>query len=296
MSEDKNQREEKDHKQEQEQEQEQGHKQEQKSEPSSTPHEPSHEPLQQEAISSSTQDVHSQAISQEEKVETAALHETANQEQKQTPPKPPANATDTEAAKDKSKNDTKATPTPTGSAKERPVKPPRAAKSAEAVPEEPSPFQPLLDQLLEDIKREVAESAVQSSSINQKNGHLITLVVACEHWLRLAEWLKHDPAWQCNYLRNLSGVDQESYLEVVYHLIGLSTRREVAIHVRADRDSPSIPSVTSLWEAANWNEREVYDLFGIHFSDHPNLTRIMMPDQWVGHPLRKDYEPLDSEV
>ncbi|WP_195573685.1 NADH-quinone oxidoreductase subunit C [Paenibacillus sp. 1001270B_150601_E10] len=181
-------------------------------------------------------------------------------------------------------------------AKERPARTPRNAKTEEKEPEEPSPNQPLFEQLLEDLKHDISEQAVQTSSINRKNGHLLTLTIEPEHWLATANWFKEHPQWQCNYLRNLSGVDQESYLEVVYHLIGLTTKSEVAIHVKAEREAPSIPSVTPIWATANWNEREVYDLLGIHFTGHPNLSRIMMPDQWVGHPLRKDYEPIDSEV
>lgn len=180
--------------------------------------------------------------------------------------------------------------------KERPARTPRNAKTEEKELEDPSPNQPLLEQLLEDLKRDISEQAVQTSTINRKNGHLLTLTIEPGHWLATANWLKEHPQWQCNYLRNLSGVDQESYLEVVYHLIGLTTKREIAIHVKANRGAPSIPSVTSIWATANWNEREVYDLLGIHFTGHPNLSRIMMPDQWVGHPLRKDYEPIDSEV
>ncbi|MNG35626.1 NAD(P)H-quinone oxidoreductase subunit J [compost metagenome] len=83
---------------------------------------------------------------------------------------------------------------------------------------------------------------------------------------------------------------------MAYHLLSLPHKHEYCVKVKTDRDQPSIPSVTPVWATANWNEREVYDLLGIDFPGHPNLVRIMMPDDWVGHPLRKDYEPLDPEV
>jgi NADH-quinone oxidoreductase subunit C len=85
-------------------------------------------------------------------------------------------------------------------------------------------------------------------------------------------------------------------MEVAYHLLSLSNKRDYCIKVKTDRDQPSIPSVSVLWPTANWNEREIFDLLGIDFPGHPNMTRIMMSDEWVGHPLRKDYEPLDPEV
>jgi NADH-quinone oxidoreductase subunit C len=66
--------------------------------------------------------------------------------------------------------------------------------------------------------------------------------------------------------------------------------------VKTNREEASIPSVTLLWSTANWNEREIFDLLGIDFPGHPDLRRIMMPDDWVGYPLRKDYVSIDPEV
>jgi NADH-quinone oxidoreductase subunit C len=100
----------------------------------------------------------------------------------------------------------------------------------------------------------------------------------------------------CNYLRNLSGVDYETYMEVVYYPLNMDTRETYCIKVRVDREQPQVSSVTPIWETANWNEREIFDLLGIDFPDHPDMRRIMMPDDWEGHPLRKDYVPLDPEV
>ncbi|TVX89492.1 NADH-quinone oxidoreductase subunit C [Paenibacillus agilis] len=153
-----------------------------------------------------------------------------------------------------------------------------------------------LDRLVEQLKHDIAEGAVEEAVINEVNGHLPTITVKKGHWLAAAHWLQVNKDWSCDYLRNLAGVDLGDELEVVYHLISLQTRREIAVHVKTEREQPSIPSVTPLWPTANWNEREVYDLLGIDFPGHPDLRRIMMPDDWVGHPLRKDYDPSDSEV
>jgi NADH-quinone oxidoreductase subunit C len=83
---------------------------------------------------------------------------------------------------------------------------------------------------------------------------------------------------------------------VVYYPLNMERRETYCIKVRTDREQPSVASVTPLWETANWNEREIFDLLGIDFPGHPDLRRIMMSDDWVGHPLRKDYVPLDPEV
>jgi len=89
----------------------------------------------------------------------------------------------------------------------------------------------------------------------------------------------------------LSGVDYgaESELGVTYHLCSTATGSKFTVKVKVAREKPVLPSVSSLWRTANWHEREVYDLYGISFDGHPDLTRILLPDDWEGHPLRKDY-------
>ena len=77
--------------------------------------------------------------------------------------------------------------------------------------------------------------------------------------------------------------------EVVYFLHSLDKNERLRLKCKLSGENPEIDSVTSVWRAANWYEREVFDLFGIQFRNHPNLTRIMMPEGWAGHPLRKDY-------
>lgn len=174
-----------------------------------------------------------------------------------------------------------------------------AAKSeeeAEAKPKEPSPKQPLLDLLVHQIKENVCEEAVEASLINELDDHLPTLTIKSEHWYETAGWLKTNAELPLTYLRNLSGVDMETHMEIAYHLYALDQRQEVCVKVKTNRERPSVPSVTPIWAGADWNEREVFDLLGIDFPGHPNLCRIMMPDDWEGHPLRKDYEQLDAEV
>lgn len=175
----------------------------------------------------------------------------------------------------------------------------RARKKAEeeaGEEAEPSHNQPLLDRYVQLIKDQVSPEAIDEAYINRLDEHRPTIVIHNAHWLATAQLLKDHEQTRQNYLRNLSGVDMETHLEVVYHFISFYTKEVICIKVKADRDNASIQSITPIFETANWNEREVYDLLGIHFEGHPNLTRIMMPDDWVGHPLRKDYEPYDPEV
>ena len=104
--------------------------------------------------------------------------------------------------------------------------------------------------------------------------------------------LRDDAACPFNYLADLTCVDwypSEPRFEVVYHLLSIPTKERVRLKARLDGSSPAIESVTSVWPAADNYEREVFDLFGVRFSGHPHLERIMMPENWEGHPLRKDY-------
>src|SRR5439155_15186799 len=96
---------------------------------------------------------------------------------------------------------------------------------------------------------------------------------------------------RCDFLQNLTAVDwaKAGVLQVVYHLFSYAHRHEVVVKVDLPRDRPRVPSVAALWKNADWLEREQYDLLGVVFEGHPDLRRLLMPDDWVGHPMRKDY-------
>ena len=94
------------------------------------------------------------------------------------------------------------------------------------------------------------------------------------------------------FLEDVTAVDwypSEPRFQITYHILSMSLKARLRLIVRLDSDNASINSITPVWPSANFYEREVFDLFGVHFGGHPNLTRIMMPEDWKGHPLRKDY-------
>jgi NADH-quinone oxidoreductase subunit C len=104
--------------------------------------------------------------------------------------------------------------------------------------------------------------------------------------------LKEDPACPFNFLSDVTCVDwlpNEPRFEVIYHLLSIPKKERVRLKVRLESASPAVESVTSVWPGANYFEREIYDLFGVRFTGHPYLRRILMPEEWEGHPLRKDY-------
>ena len=104
--------------------------------------------------------------------------------------------------------------------------------------------------------------------------------------------LRDDAECPFNYLADLTCVDwfpSEPRFEVVYHLLSIPAKERVRLKVRLEGSSPALDSVTPVWPSANYFEREVFDLFGVRFAGHPYLRRLLMPEDWEGHPLRKDY-------
>ena len=104
--------------------------------------------------------------------------------------------------------------------------------------------------------------------------------------------MKDDPAMAFDYLECLSGVDlpKEQQIQVVYHLYSYTKKHRLVLKVSLAREEPVVPTVSGVWSAANWQERECYDLFGVLFDRHPDLRRVLMPEDWEGHPMRKDWK------
>lgn len=115
--------------------------------------------------------------------------------------------------------------------------------------------------------------------------------VKAETIREISYFLRDDSDLQFDTLMCLSGMDYgKGVLGVVYNLGSIVKKHKFTLKVDVSVDSPNIPSVESVWRTADWHEREAYDLFGIVFTDHPDLRRILLPEDWEGHPLRKDYQ------
>lgn len=117
----------------------------------------------------------------------------------------------------------------------------------------------------------------------------LTLTVAREHVITAAEALK---TAGYNFLEDVTAIDwypSEPRFQITYHILSHGLRSRVRLAVRLDGQDAAVDSITPVWPSANFYEREIFDLFGVHFGGHPNLRRIMMPEDWQGHPLRKDY-------
>jgi NADH-quinone oxidoreductase subunit C len=109
--------------------------------------------------------------------------------------------------------------------------------------------------------------------------------------VEVCRFLRDERDLQFDVLSNESGVDYKAkgVIEVVYHLYSYPLRHAIVLKVDAPRDHPVVPSVETVWKAANWLEREIYDLLGVTFEGHSDLRRLLMPEDWIGYPLRKDF-------
>jgi NADH-quinone oxidoreductase subunit C len=120
----------------------------------------------------------------------------------------------------------------------------------------------------------------------------MTITVVREAIREACALLRDDPACPFNYLADITCVDwypSDPRFEVIYHLLSIPNKERVRLKVRLSGEMPALDSVTPVWPSANYFEREVFDLFGVRFNGHPYLRRLLMPENWEGHPLRKDY-------
>ena len=162
--------------------------------------------------------------------------------------------------------------------------------------ETPSVNQPFLDLYIKVIEEHLGKDVLEDYYINTLSKDVPTIVVKIEAYYKVAEFLKYNEQLAFDYLSELHGTDFGTHMEVYTHFYSYKKHQSLAFKVKLDRDNPMIDSLAPLWAGANWPECEAYDLLGIKFKGHPNLHRIMLGEDWVGHPLRKDYEPYDVEV
>lgn len=127
----------------------------------------------------------------------------------------------------------------------------------------------------------------------------LSVTLRPEDYFAVARWLRDEPGLAYTFLENLCAVDylnRRPRFEVVVHLVSMQHLHRVCLKVAAPEADPTVDSLTPLFITANYQEREAFDLMGINFTGHPSLTRILMPDDWIGHPQRKDHPLVEEEV
>ncbi|NSW81695.1 MAG: NADH-quinone oxidoreductase subunit C [Syntrophothermus sp.] len=140
----------------------------------------------------------------------------------------------------------------------------------------------VLKEVVEDISQVFGDQVL----IEEGAGFTVIRVI-CPQVLSFMRRLKEIHGF--NYLANLTAVDYRDRFELVYHVYAVPENRGLVVKTSVSREEPVVPSVVSVWPAADWQEREVFDLLGISFEGHPNLRRILLPEGFEGHPLRKDF-------
>lgn len=156
------------------------------------------------------------------------------------------------------------------------------------------PYGGWFDDLADDLEDALAEQGLagEVQQVTVDRGE-ITFYVARERILELCRTLRDDEALRFELCSGVSGVDYGAdvpqRLHVVYHLLSMTYRRRIRLEVAVDVDDAHVPSIVEVYPTADWHERETWDMFGVVFDGHPGLTRILMPDDWDGHPQRKDY-------
>jgi NADH-quinone oxidoreductase subunit C len=138
------------------------------------------------------------------------------------------------------------------------------------------------------LKQQFPEGVLETSTLNGD----ATAVLRPDFLTKVMDFLRADPRLDFDVLVDITAVDYPGRVprfDVVYHLMSLARRDRLRIKVGAEASEPTVASLTGLWGSANWLEREVWDMFGIRFEGHPNLKRILLYEEFQGHPLRKDY-------
>lgn len=140
----------------------------------------------------------------------------------------------------------------------------------------------------DELKIKLAE-LIPSITFEEGNEWL-TIYIPPQDWKSIARKLRSDDLFNFDYLFCLTCIDWKTHLTMVYHLTSTTHRHTLVVKAKLEREKPEIETVCDLWRTAEFHEREVYDLFGVIFINHPDLRRLLLTDEWKGYPLRKDYE------
>lgn len=124
----------------------------------------------------------------------------------------------------------------------------------------------------------------------EEGGQFLNAQVPAAEWKHVAQYLQGKAEMAFDFLFCLTCVDWLKHLTMVYHLRSTTHRHEMVVKCQLDRTKPEIESVAWIWRTAEFHEREVFELFGVQFHNHPDLRKLILPDDWEGYPLRKDYE------
>jgi NADH-quinone oxidoreductase subunit C len=151
-------------------------------------------------------------------------------------------------------------------------------------------------EIAEKVKERFPEEVVEVTDFRDQ----VSVIVKRGKILGICKYLHDDPSLFLDHLQDLCGVDyhgkKDPRFEVVYNLYSIKYHHKIRIRAQVPDNDPTIQTVTSIWAGANWHERECYDMFGIIFKGHPDHRRILLPEDWEGHPLRKDYPLKGPEL
>jgi NADH:ubiquinone oxidoreductase subunit C len=143
--------------------------------------------------------------------------------------------------------------------------------------------------LNEELKAKITEG--QAAATFEEGGEWLNINIEPKDWLSLAQQLRNDNSLYFDYLFCLTCIDWKTHLMMVYHLSSTRHRHNIVIKSKLDRNNPEIETVSHIWRTADFHEREVYEMFGVNFLNHPDLRLLILPDGWEGkNPMRKDFE------
>ncbi|HIC38916.1 MAG TPA: NADH-quinone oxidoreductase subunit C [Candidatus Marinimicrobia bacterium] len=162
---------------------------------------------------------------------------------------------------------------------------PEESKAVEALPAELS--------LTEKVSAVIAKKFPNIIESDEENSHI---QMKGKNWFEIAQYLRDNPDFLFDSLQCVTGYDfgENEDLEVRYNLHSMTHNHAIEIRIKTDRNDPKVPSVEKVWRIGDWFERETYDMYGIVFEGHSNMTRILCPEDWEGWPLRKDYEVQET--